>query len=67
MAPATPETMRVEIQTGKPVKDKDIQALYLIDKAMRISTPRMRKTNFLFVYDKLIRGDYEFEVKNYTS
>lgn len=45
--------MRIEIKTGgKPVKDKDIKALYLIREAMRISTPRMREANAKFALDK---------------
>jgi hypothetical protein len=44
--------MRIEIKTNGPIKDKDIKALYLIKKAMEMSSPRMRKANLKFVADK---------------
>lgn len=44
--------MRVDIKTEKPVKDKDLKALYLIDEAMKISTPRMKKANLKFIAEK---------------
>lgn len=44
--------MRIEIKTNGPVKDNDVKALYLINEAMKISTPRMRKANLKFVADK---------------
>jgi hypothetical protein len=44
--------MRVEIKTNGPVKDNDIKALYLIEQAMKISSPRMRKANIEFVASK---------------
>lgn len=40
--------MRVEIKTHGPVKDNDIRALYLIKKALEISTPRMVDANLEF-------------------
>jgi hypothetical protein len=44
--------MRIEIKTKTPVKDNDIKALYLLQKAMEISTPRMRKANLNFIISK---------------
>lgn len=40
--------MRIEIKTGKPVKDKDIRALYLLKAALEMSTPRMIQANLNF-------------------
>lgn len=34
------------------VQDSDIKAIYLINEAMLISTPRMRKANLEFVLSK---------------
>lgn len=46
--------MRIEIKTGKkPVKDKDIRALYLISHALDNSTERMKYHNLNFFVDKL--------------
>jgi hypothetical protein len=44
--------MRVEIKTGKPIKDNDLKALYLLQKAMEISSDRMRKANIEFIISK---------------
>jgi hypothetical protein len=46
--------MRVEIKTGgKPVKDKDIKALYLMQEAMKLSSSeKMRKANLDFIRSK---------------
>lgn len=44
--------MRIQIKTKKPVRDKDMKALCLIQEAMKISTPRMRKANARFVLSK---------------
>jgi hypothetical protein len=44
--------MRIEIKTKSPVKDNDIKALYLIQKAMELSSDRMRKANLNFVLSK---------------
>lgn len=44
--------MRIDIKTNGPVKDNDVRALYLIQKAMEISSPRMRKANIEFVKSK---------------
>lgn len=44
--------MRVEIKTKTPVKDNDIKALYLMQKAMEISSDRMRSANMKFICDK---------------
>jgi hypothetical protein len=44
--------MRIEIKTKTPAKDPDIKALYLLEEAMKVSTPRMRKANIQFVLSK---------------
>lgn len=45
--------MRIEIPTGKkPVKDKDIKVLYILDYAMKLSSDRMLKANLEFVISK---------------
>lgn len=44
--------MRIEIKTKTPVRDQDIKALYLIQKAMEISSPRMRKLNMKLISEK---------------
>lgn len=45
--------MRIEIKTGgKPVKDPDIRALYLLDAALQMSTDRMLNANLKFAIDK---------------
>jgi hypothetical protein len=44
--------MRIEIKTKTPVKDPDIKALYLLQKAMEISTDKMRKANLQFIISK---------------
>ncbi len=46
--------MRVNIPTGgKPVKDKDIKALYLMQKAMEIcSDEKMRTASIKFITSK---------------
>lgn len=42
--------MRVEIKTNGVIKDPDIKALHLIQKAMQISTSgKMRRANAEFV------------------
>jgi hypothetical protein len=43
--------MRVEIKTGKPVRDNDIKALYLIRAALEMSTPRMVDANLKFAVE----------------
>ena len=53
--------MRIEIKTAAPVRDDDVRALYLIKKAMEISTPRMRQANLDFV---LNRDWTEFDAQN---
>lgn len=41
--------MRIEIKTGgKPVKDKDLKAVYLINAALKMSSDRMRQANLDF-------------------
>jgi hypothetical protein len=40
--------MRIEIKTKGPVKDNDIKALYLIRKALEISSPHMVDANVKF-------------------
>ncbi len=45
--------MRVEIKTaGKPIRDPDIKALFILDYAMQISTDRMLKANLEFAINK---------------
>ena len=45
--------MRIEIKTGKkPIKDRDIKALYVLDYAMQLSTDTMLKANLEFVISK---------------
>jgi hypothetical protein len=45
--------MRVNIKTkGKPIKDADIKALYLLDHALKISSDKMRQANLNFVLSK---------------
>ena len=45
--------MRIEIKTGgKPIKDKDIKALYVLDYAMQLSTDRMLLANLEFAISK---------------
>jgi hypothetical protein len=44
--------MRVEIKTNGKVKDPDIKALYLMQKAMELSTDKMRKANIQFMLSK---------------
>lgn len=53
--------MRIEIKTAAPVRDDDIRALYLIEKAMQISTPRMRQANLRLVLNRDWR---EFDREN---
>lgn len=44
--------MRVQIKTNGPVKDPDIKALYMLDAAVKMSTPRILKANLKFILDK---------------
>lgn len=45
--------MRIEIPTGgKAVKDPDIKALYLLDKALQMSTDKMIAANLRFIMSK---------------
>ncbi len=45
--------MRINIPTnGKPVKDPDIKALYILDYAMNLSTDKMLKANLEFAIGK---------------
>lgn len=45
--------MRIEISTsGKPIKDPDIRALFILDYAMQLSTDRMLKANLEFAISK---------------
>jgi len=43
--------MRIDIKTNGPVKDPDIKALYLLKKALEISTPRMVQANLKFAIE----------------
>jgi len=40
---------RFAVIIGEEVTDPDIKACYLINEAMRISSPRMRRANLEFV------------------
>jgi hypothetical protein len=44
--------MRIQIKTHSRIKDPDIRAIYLIKRAMEISTPRMRQANLDFVLNR---------------
>ncbi len=44
-----PAKQAVHVILGEDIVDQDIKAIYLINEAMRISTPRMRKENLRFV------------------
>ena len=45
--------MRVDIPSGdKPIKDRDIKALHLLNYAMELSSDRMLKANLDFVLNK---------------
>jgi len=45
--------MRIDIPTGgKPIKDKDIKALYILDYAMSLSSDRMLRANLNFAIGK---------------
>lgn len=48
--------MRIEIKTKTPVKDNDIKALYLIRKALEISSPHMTKVNLDFALESWKRN-----------
>lgn len=43
-------TIRIVIPDD--VKDKDIRALYVMESAMKMSTPKMRKANIDFITKK---------------
>jgi hypothetical protein len=45
--------MRIDIKTnGKPVRDNDIKALYILDYAMNLSSDEMLSANIKFVLSK---------------
>ena len=44
--------MRIEIKTNSPVRDNDIRALYLMQKAMEISSPKMKEANMRYIAEK---------------
>ena len=46
------ENMRINIKTNSIVRDKDVRALYMIDAAIKQSTPRMREANLQFIADR---------------
>ncbi len=47
--------MRIEIPTGgKPVKDRDIRAIYVLDKGLQMCTDRMLKANIDFALSKYL-------------
>jgi len=43
--------MRIDINTNGPVKDPDVKAIYLLKKALEISTPRMVDVNLKFAIE----------------
>lgn len=43
--------MRVDIKTKGRIKDRDIKALYLINAALKMSTPRMIDANLRFAIE----------------
>jgi hypothetical protein len=45
--------MRIQIKTTKPVKDRDIRALYLVNHALSQQTQKMRVETIRFFADKL--------------
>lgn len=44
--------MRVNIKTKGQIKDNDVKALYLLQKAMELSSDRMRVANLKFIISK---------------
>lgn len=45
--------MRINIPTGgKPIKDRDIRAIFVLDYAMKLSTDKMLKANLEYAIDK---------------
>lgn len=44
--------MRIDIKTKTPIRDNDVKALYLIKKAMELSSPHMIKANFNFAFGR---------------
>lgn len=60
--------MRVEIKTGgKPIKDKDIKALYVLDYAMQLSSDTMLKANLEFAISKWKKKLDEGERKRFKK
>jgi hypothetical protein len=51
MAKKQKQQSEVAVVIGKEVIDPDIKAIYLINEAISISTPRMVKENFKFVLE----------------
>lgn len=46
--------MRINIKTKKPIKDKDVKALYVIGYALeKLASPRMKIPTLEFFYSKL--------------
>lgn len=45
--------MRIQIRTNKPIKDKDILALYMISAALEPCSTRMKIATLQFFADKL--------------
>jgi len=44
--------MRIDIKTKGKVSDPDVRALYIIEYAMKISSPKMRSANISFIKSK---------------
>lgn len=42
----------IRIIVPEDVKDKDLKALYVLESAMKMSTPKMRKANIDFIIKK---------------
>ena len=40
--------MRIEIKTKKPIRDREIRALYIIAYALYLVSPRMKKATLEF-------------------
>lgn len=40
----------VSVIVGEDIKDPDLKAIYLINEALEISTPRMVRENLMFVF-----------------
>lgn len=48
---ANKKTSVVSVIVGEDIKDPDLKAIYLINEALEISTPRMVRENLKFVFE----------------